>query len=595
MRAVNYYSANAPTLASRYNSLKPEDLHASWSRFIPDQPGIALDIGAASGRDANWLAEKGWDVVAVEPCRKFRELAEADSHANVIWQDDELPELKSLRTAGHRFQLILLSAVWMHVPEGKRKRAFHIISELLMPGGILVFTLRHGKDERENTERGFYSVSSSELESFARQRALARVCCKESEDHLARSTVHWETLVFRLPDDGTGSLPLLRHIIVNDDKSSTYKLGLLRALIRIAEGAPGMVTRRTDKTVEIPFGLVGLYWIKLYMPLLLRHCLKQSPNHKPDEQKGLRFAKDHFYQLKQISSFDLRIGAMLDATHARPVISAIRDVCENIQINPANYTTYPGRSGQVFQCNRQSVRSINKPWRINKETLADFGVFEIPAAIWQCLGQYACWLEPVIINEWVRLMRGYEKKNKDYQYTTPQWAVSGRHIADRDSYTEQDYRRALEWEEGRRDTGLARQRAHALFQDGESIRCVWTNTRLRERYEIDHCFPWSRWFNNDLWNLMPASEKANENKKDKLPSAPLMHSSRERITDWWNSAYINSAIKEQFLLEAEAALPLVSDNTSDLTVIFEAVMHQRAKLKANQQLAEWNGLSNRAV
>ena len=66
-RTVNYYSENAPTLASKYNSLKPESLHASWSHFIPDDPGIALDIGAGSGRDANWLASKGWDVVAVEP------------------------------------------------------------------------------------------------------------------------------------------------------------------------------------------------------------------------------------------------------------------------------------------------------------------------------------------------------------------------------------------------------------------------------------------------------------------------------------------------------------------------------------------------
>ena len=175
LRAVNYYSANAPTLASRYDSLNPEALHASWSHLIPNQPGIALDIGAASGRDANWLAEKGWDVIAVEPCRKFRELAKPNSHANVIWQDDELPELKSLRTAGHRFNLILLSAVWMHVLPKKRERAFRIISELLAPGGILVFTLRHGNDERESLDREFHPVSTGELENFAKQRALAKV------------------------------------------------------------------------------------------------------------------------------------------------------------------------------------------------------------------------------------------------------------------------------------------------------------------------------------------------------------------------------------------------------------------------------------
>ena len=586
---MSYYSENAPTLASRYNSLDPESLHGAWSCYIPDDPGIALDIGAGSGRDANWLAEKGWDVVAVEPCRRFRELAKPAGHANVIWQDDELPELKSLRAAGHRFNLILLSAVWMHVLPNKRERAFRIISELLAPGGVLVFTLRHGHDGPENLERGFFPVSSGELENYAKQRALAKVLDSGSEDHLARSDVRWETLVFKLPDDGTGSLPLLRHIIVNDDKSATYKLGLLRALIRIAEGASGMVTRRTDDTVEIPFGLVGLYWIKLYMPLLLKHYIKQSPGHKPYEESGVGFAKKHFYMLKQYSPFDLHIGEIFDSEHACHIVGAIRDVCENIQKMPANYITYPGSGEQVFKCERQTVRSNDKFWRIEKQTLTDFGVFVMPAAIWQCLGQYACWLEPVIINEWARLMRGYEAKNKDYKYKIPQWAVSGQHVADQSPNLKKDYCEALKWDEGRHDTGQVRKRVQELQQDGEPIYCVWTNAKLRERYEVDHCFPWSRWYNNDLWNLMPASITANGQKSEKLPSAPLMHNSRNRITDWWSSAYISSTMEEQFLMEAQAALPLVSDSTSDLAIIFEAVMHQRARLKANQQLVEWNG------
>ncbi len=190
---MNYYSKNAPILASKYNSLNPESLHASWSKFIPDDPGIALDIGAGSGRDANWLAAKRWDVVAVEPCKEFRETARENSHDNVIWLDDELPELKKLRTAGHRFNLVLLSAVWMHVSRSKRERAFRIISELLEPGGILVFTLRHGNDEQENLDRGFHPVSSGELEVFAKQRALAQVFYTGSEDHLTRPNVRWET------------------------------------------------------------------------------------------------------------------------------------------------------------------------------------------------------------------------------------------------------------------------------------------------------------------------------------------------------------------------------------------------------------------
>ena len=46
----------------------------------------------------------------------MRELAIPKSHPNVTWLDDSLPELSRLRALGHRFDLVLLSAVWMHVP-----------------------------------------------------------------------------------------------------------------------------------------------------------------------------------------------------------------------------------------------------------------------------------------------------------------------------------------------------------------------------------------------------------------------------------------------------------------------------------------------
>ena len=68
----------------------------------------------------------------------------------------------------------------------------------------------------------------------------------------------------RLPDDGTGALTLLRHLILNDQKSASYKLGLLRALCRAADGQAGLVVAEDDDTVVLPLGLVALDWLRLY-------------------------------------------------------------------------------------------------------------------------------------------------------------------------------------------------------------------------------------------------------------------------------------------------------------------------------------------
>ena len=52
----------------------------------------------------------------------------------------------------------------------------------------------------------------------------------EAADLSGRAGVRWTNVAMRLPDDGAGALPLLRHVILDQSKSATYKLGLLRAV-----------------------------------------------------------------------------------------------------------------------------------------------------------------------------------------------------------------------------------------------------------------------------------------------------------------------------------------------------------------------------
>src|SRR5690606_36796610 len=128
--------------------------------------------------------------------------------SSITWLYDSMPDLKNLRSLDQRFQLILISAGWMHMPPDEHERAMRIISEVLAPGGLLVITLRHGPDE----ENRFYPVNAHEVIRMAQGRALVSKRRTRTSD-LNRKEFQWDTLVFTLPDDGTGSLPLLRHII----------------------------------------------------------------------------------------------------------------------------------------------------------------------------------------------------------------------------------------------------------------------------------------------------------------------------------------------------------------------------------------------
>lgn len=557
---TDIYSRDANRFFEQYQQLRFEDVHASWLHHLPEQPGFALDVGAGSGRDAVALAERGWEVLAVEPASNLKALGEQATQGETIqWLDDRLPELSQVRALSYRFDLILVSAVWMHLPPGQRDRAFRILTELLAPGGTLVITLRHGPGDGRRT---FYETSREEVEALARQRALVTLFAGADDDRLQRQDVWWETLVFRLPDDGTGSLPLLRHIIVNDDKSSTYKLGLLRTLTRIADSVPGLVLRRTEQWVELPLGLVGLFWIKLYQPLILQYQLRQAPN-----QRGYGFAGRNFYALDKVSPMELRVGSVLAGDWAKTLLGAIRDASQNITKNPAHFTTWPGTATQVFQSIPAQTRIKSERTQLDRDTLARFGSFRVPAPLWDCFCRYACWLEPAINNEWIRLMQSYQVR-----------------------YDTESFHRAMQWEEGYRDTSLVRSLVDEQVRRQQPVECVWTAHQLnRSRYEIDHCFPWSRCNNNDLWNLLPTTMKANSQKGEKLPSASLLQDAQPRILQWWEEAFMGTECENRFFVEADAALPTLNAR-EELGAVFEGVIHQRMRLKMNQQLAEWFGM-----
>ena len=62
----------------------------------------------------------------------------------LAWSDDALPGLDGLRARGERYDLIMLTAVWMHLDEDERVAGMASLAGLLAPGGQILMTLRHG-------------------------------------------------------------------------------------------------------------------------------------------------------------------------------------------------------------------------------------------------------------------------------------------------------------------------------------------------------------------------------------------------------------------------------------------------------------------
>jgi len=561
--AIEWYDSNAEAVVERHESLAPEQINAWLKPFLPNQPALVLDVGADSGRDATWLVSRRHEVIAVESSAPMRDREQRLRPSEKIrWINDRLPGLERVHSLGLSFDFILLNAVWMHLAPSHRQRAFRKLITLLKPGGWLAFTFRQPEP---NNPGAMFPCHMDELEQLARIHGSFIETHTTEKD--AAGLVEWTRLIIRLPDDGTGALPVIRHIILKDSKSSTYKLGLLRVLARIADGSLGLTRSVSDEVVAVPLGLVAVFWLRQFKPVL-RAGLPQMPGNTGLD--GLGFVKDAFRKLNHISHLDFTVAARFTGGDAMLVHQAIRDAASNIRKMPVTHTSFPN-GPRVYGVTPGRSPRLVRELVLDPEYLRSYGELLVPETIWRALTRFNVWIEPALVAEWIRIMKDYA-------------AGQQRQISD------ETFFQSTRWTDPERDVRIARSLALELL-NRDRLYCVWTGKKLKdETLDIDHCFPWSAWPCGDLWNLLPAHRSVNQNQKsDRLPSAERLTSAKEIIVDWWTAGYVqnvNALIGQRFITEARASLPGFIETPSTET-IFEGLELQRIRLHHDQQIPEW--------
>jgi SAM-dependent methyltransferase len=193
------YAEEADELFQRYESTSFAEVHRSVLHLIPAVPCWVLDIGSGTGRDAAALAAMGHRVVAVEPTAEMRIRAAAlHPSPQIEWLDDSLPNLARITQRGGEFQLVMLTAVWMHLDEPQRHRAMPRVASLVRRGGCISMTLRHGPIP---PGRRMFEVSANETIALAEAEGLRCLFNQERTPALKTPNVSWTRLVFAKPDE----------------------------------------------------------------------------------------------------------------------------------------------------------------------------------------------------------------------------------------------------------------------------------------------------------------------------------------------------------------------------------------------------------
>lgn len=189
------YGETAAERVKQYESLPFTHVHRHWMHLFPKTPSRVIDIGAGTGRDAAGFAELGHTVTAVEPTPELRnEARRLHPHPTITWIDDSLPDLDRVHALGERYDLVMLTAVWMHLDLGQRERAMARVAPLIGPGGAMALSLRHGPVP---AGRRMFDVSAEETSALAARHGLAVIHQSTGPSQLGGPDVWWDRLAFR--------------------------------------------------------------------------------------------------------------------------------------------------------------------------------------------------------------------------------------------------------------------------------------------------------------------------------------------------------------------------------------------------------------
>jgi SAM-dependent methyltransferase len=189
------YDAAAKRFAAEWMSKTPALIQSLVSRYFL-APGLVMDVGAGTGRDVQWLREKGFAVRGVDASKTLLELARS-LNPDVVFVHDSLPELARVEDASVDF--VLCSAVLMHVAKSDVGRAVRSLLRIVVPGGRIICSIRPSMEssERESDGRLYTNISKQELvEAFTSHGAM--VICVESMEPTVNERC-WLTVVAQRP------------------------------------------------------------------------------------------------------------------------------------------------------------------------------------------------------------------------------------------------------------------------------------------------------------------------------------------------------------------------------------------------------------
>ena len=352
------------------------------------------------------------------------------------------------------------------------------------------------------------------------------------------------------------ALKQISFIVENDKTSSTYKYVLLKSVIEATQRYDHLI-RVSDGKASVPLGLIIERWMFDYFPFVFKRIRQQHSNNILN--KSIEEAYEAIFELLHLNRNDpweQAYKAMQSAFKntsqssaiAKAFLTLAKELAKTITSMPMKfigkeyYEVFKPDDTPYTRIKLHNTESCNTVFLTQK--FGDFTISEMHYNIFRYLGQNLYGTSTIAL-KW--------KEKTDILNGKTREAM---HIIDRLSNDNLSIER---------NTSDIR----SILKDG--MECVWSGKSLTSKSsDIDHVLPFSVWFNNDLWNLLPADKKINNQKRDKIPSPTLIEKRADIIIDYWK--LYERKWPERF--KNEITISLSKHETSNYDIAIEAMINK---------------------
>lgn len=377
----------------------------------------------------------------------------------------------------------------------------------------------------------------------------------------------------RLDSNSNEAFRLISHILQKDNKSSTYKLALLRGTIEILSEANALIYD-DHEYCYIPLAPLCEKWIFYYTPFVYYNINQNSGGNisfYASLKELLECYKGTLNDVQKSIIKDIRSG-FTNTDRKNKYITCINEIAKCIIRNPMRHIAY-SYFQEEYQLFQKRTNPNLKPLLKSEAPLYKtelhkaMGYISFKKFIRQGLDLFGSFIigEKSLLQNWANLTLNFSN-NTDLAFSKEKLTQLLLHSTDI---------RSVE----------PPRKFYLELQNNNQLYCVWSGKKLTNEFDTDHIIPHSFWKNNDIWNLLPSAKSINnDQKRAKIPSVERLQQQKDLIMNTWELTH--TKYKEQF--EREVALTLnIIPSLFSYTSIFTSLCDKSRYLVEELGLEEW--------